>query len=276
MALIKLPWQQQQLPLPLPSPSQLPLTALSPLAAQLGNLPRYCADAVRAREQERASEREREKNFLEQGNRSQTSVALRASDCPGAAGNKIFDASCAACRLPQSLCECQPAELFQQPPPLPPLPTLPAPATIKAISPPVTAAAAAAPPLTPLTPTPLSATTATIPTKKLVMVTRTKKIFVGGLSAPTTLEDVKSYFEQFGPVASQALMTLTAIFLRAQRWLQQQQQHPMGVWHWEQRHQQKSNTSCRAEARDNCLFTQPDDDDDDDVDYLPGSGSGPG
>uniref|UniRef100_A0A182FD24 RRM domain-containing protein n=1 Tax=Anopheles albimanus TaxID=7167 RepID=A0A182FD24_ANOAL len=32
------------------------------------------------------------------------------------------------------------------------------------------------------------------------MVTRTKKIFVGGLSAPTTLEDVKSYFEQFGPV----------------------------------------------------------------------------
>ncbi|KAG5677087.1 hypothetical protein PVAND_006871 [Polypedilum vanderplanki] len=30
------------------------------------------------------------------------------------------------------------------------------------------------------------------------MVTRTKKIFVGGLSAPTTLEDVKSYFEQFG------------------------------------------------------------------------------
>lgn len=33
------------------------------------------------------------------------------------------------------------------------------------------------------------------------MVTRTKKIFVGGLSAPTTLEDVKSYFEQFGPVS---------------------------------------------------------------------------
>ncbi|GBP72482.1 RNA-binding protein Musashi homolog Rbp6 [Eumeta japonica] len=31
------------------------------------------------------------------------------------------------------------------------------------------------------------------------MVTRTKKIFVGGLSAPTTLEDVKNYFEQFGP-----------------------------------------------------------------------------
>uniref|UniRef100_A0A182ITA3 RRM domain-containing protein n=1 Tax=Anopheles atroparvus TaxID=41427 RepID=A0A182ITA3_ANOAO len=34
------------------------------------------------------------------------------------------------------------------------------------------------------------------------MVTRTKKIFVGGLSAPTTLEDVKSYFEQFGPANS--------------------------------------------------------------------------
>ncbi|XP_036336315.1 RNA-binding protein Musashi homolog Rbp6-like [Rhagoletis pomonella] len=38
------------------------------------------------------------------------------------------------------------------------------------------------------------------------MVTRTKKIFVGGLSAPTTLEDVKSYFEQYGPV-SQPLLT---------------------------------------------------------------------
>lgn len=37
----------------------------------------------------------------------------------------------------------------------------------------------------------------------LQMVTRTKKIFVGGLSAPTTLEDVKNYFEQFGPVSSQ-------------------------------------------------------------------------
>lgn len=36
----------------------------------------------------------------------------------------------------------------------------------------------------------------------LQMVTRTKKIFVGGLSAPTTLEDVKSYFEQFGQVSN--------------------------------------------------------------------------
>lgn len=35
------------------------------------------------------------------------------------------------------------------------------------------------------------------------MVTRTKKIFVGGLSAPTTLEDVKNYFEQFGPVSQE-------------------------------------------------------------------------
>ena len=34
------------------------------------------------------------------------------------------------------------------------------------------------------------------------MVTRTKKIFVGGLSAPTTLEDVKNYFEQFGRVST--------------------------------------------------------------------------
>lgn len=37
------------------------------------------------------------------------------------------------------------------------------------------------------------------------MVTRTKKIFVGGLSAPTTLEDVKTYFEQFGPVSERLL-----------------------------------------------------------------------
>ena len=29
------------------------------------------------------------------------------------------------------------------------------------------------------------------------MVTRTKKVFVGGLSAPTTIEDVKNYFQQF-------------------------------------------------------------------------------
>jgi len=38
------------------------------------------------------------------------------------------------------------------------------------------------------------------------MVTRTKKIFVGGLSAPTTLEDVKLYFEQFGQIEDAMLM----------------------------------------------------------------------
>ena len=32
------------------------------------------------------------------------------------------------------------------------------------------------------------------------MVTRTKKIFVGGLSAPSTVEDVRNYFGQFGKV----------------------------------------------------------------------------
>lgn len=32
------------------------------------------------------------------------------------------------------------------------------------------------------------------------MVTRTKKIFVGGLSANTVVEDVKQYFEQYGKV----------------------------------------------------------------------------
>ncbi|ELW61596.1 RNA-binding protein Musashi like protein 2 [Tupaia chinensis] len=35
-------------------------------------------------------------------------------------------------------------------------------------------------------------------TKTQRMVTRTKKIFVGGLSANTVVEDVKQYFEQFG------------------------------------------------------------------------------
>jgi len=38
------------------------------------------------------------------------------------------------------------------------------------------------------------------------MVTRTKKIFVGGLSAPSTLEDVKNYFEQFGAIEDAMLM----------------------------------------------------------------------
>ncbi|KAM9358645.1 RNA-binding protein Musashi homolog 2-like isoform 3-T3 [Symphorus nematophorus] len=38
------------------------------------------------------------------------------------------------------------------------------------------------------------------------MVTRTKKIFVGGLSANTVLEDLKQYFEQFGKVEDAMLM----------------------------------------------------------------------
>ncbi|CAJ1065897.1 RNA-binding protein Musashi homolog 2 isoform X4 [Xyrichtys novacula] len=38
------------------------------------------------------------------------------------------------------------------------------------------------------------------------MVTRTKKIFVGGLSANTVIEDVKGYFEQFGKVEDAMLM----------------------------------------------------------------------
>lgn len=38
------------------------------------------------------------------------------------------------------------------------------------------------------------------------MVTRTKKVFVGGLSAPTALEDVKNYFQQFGRIEDAMLM----------------------------------------------------------------------
>ena len=38
---------------------------------------------------------------------------------------------------------------------------------------------------------------------KLVM--RTKKIFVGGLSATTSLEDIKAYFEQFSKVKESML-----------------------------------------------------------------------
>ncbi|XP_035011206.1 RNA-binding protein Musashi homolog 2 isoform X5 [Hippoglossus stenolepis] len=38
------------------------------------------------------------------------------------------------------------------------------------------------------------------------MVTRTKKIFVGGLSANTVIEDMKQYFEQFGKVEDAMLM----------------------------------------------------------------------
>lgn len=35
-------------------------------------------------------------------------------------------------------------------------------------------------------------------------MTRTKKIFVGGLSVNTTIEDVKQYFDQFGKVSVRA------------------------------------------------------------------------
>ena len=38
------------------------------------------------------------------------------------------------------------------------------------------------------------------------MVTRTKKIFVGGLSAETSSEDVKAYFDQYGKVEDAMLM----------------------------------------------------------------------
>lgn len=40
------------------------------------------------------------------------------------------------------------------------------------------------------------------------MVTRTKKIFVGGLSANTVVEDVKQYFEQFGKVRGVLFLSL--------------------------------------------------------------------
>lgn len=36
-------------------------------------------------------------------------------------------------------------------------------------------------------------------------MTRTKKIFVGGLSVNTTIEDVKQYFDQFGKVSAAAI-----------------------------------------------------------------------
>lgn len=38
------------------------------------------------------------------------------------------------------------------------------------------------------------------------LVTRTKKLFVGGLSASTTVDDVRAYFQQFGKVEDAMLM----------------------------------------------------------------------
>jgi len=37
-------------------------------------------------------------------------------------------------------------------------------------------------------------------------VTKTKKIFVGGLSAQTTVEDVKKYFSAYGKVSTRLLV----------------------------------------------------------------------
>ena len=37
------------------------------------------------------------------------------------------------------------------------------------------------------------------------MVTRTKKIFVGGLSTITTLEEVRAYFSKFGEVKNNSI-----------------------------------------------------------------------
>lgn len=49
----------------------------------------------------------------------------------------------------------------------------------------------------------------------LQMVTRTKKVFVGGLSAQTTLDDVRAYFEQFGLVSSQFPLLLASFLSRS-------------------------------------------------------------
>uniref|UniRef100_A0A8C9T4I3 Musashi RNA-binding protein 2b n=1 Tax=Scleropages formosus TaxID=113540 RepID=A0A8C9T4I3_SCLFO len=52
------------------------------------------------------------------------------------------------------------------------------------------------------------------------MVTRTKKIFVGGLSANTVVEDVKQYFEQFGKEGScHAVRRLGALADTSLDWL---------------------------------------------------------
>lgn len=42
------------------------------------------------------------------------------------------------------------------------------------------------------------------------MVTRTKKIFVGGVSASTTEEDLTNYFKQYGEVSVPVIVKLHA------------------------------------------------------------------
>ena len=44
--------------------------------------------------------------------------------------------------------------------------------------------------------------------ERVQMVTRTKKMFVGGLSASTTIDDVKAYFESYGKVRATPLESL--------------------------------------------------------------------
>ncbi|PAV74775.1 hypothetical protein WR25_11808 [Diploscapter pachys] len=58
----------------------------------------------------------------------------------------------------------------------------------------------------PIYPTTISTLNASGQTQAPPMVTKTKKVFIGGLSATSTLEDMKSYFEQYGKVEDAMLM----------------------------------------------------------------------
>ena len=49
-----------------------------------------------------------------------------------------------------------------------------------------------------------------------IQVMRTKKIFVGGLSATTSLEDIKAYFEQFSKVVNKCITFLMKTLLICQ------------------------------------------------------------